>query len=562
MSLRLNQFYTQRRASAEIASYGGFHNVGWWDDGVTDQMAASATLVQRLVTAVPHASDRVLDLCAGPGGTTRLLRQVLPSATIVAVDLFPPDGQVAVRADAAALPFRSNCFDAILCVEAAMHVDSRRVLLIECARTLKPGGGLAMSDVLVESERGWSSLIPASNRWTTPAEVHDELAALGFVDIAVQDVTARTWEPFWDHLEATSHSGTLAQIRDRRREFAIDAYITVTATWQPPRRGLRVSFAELTSSDRGPTLTADLPPRVAIEGPAGLAMTGPAETTSILGDAERYLSVPQASADPVLLGAGGKSHDRARRLISARLTDALREVGRKRIEEHAERLVAQVTDAGVTDAVRSLAVPLASWTLARVLGLDEDGEERLAVYAIAHLDGIPGGSGHQVMEALEAALQGTATAGSLLNGLQLSCAQAGLGEGAPLSLANIIVAGGLDTTISLLTSVTELAAQGGELGVDRAILHQPPLRWVLRSDATTGELVVAFLDAALRSGAPASLAFGAGVHRCVGEPLARLQALTLAGALARRTVTCIGAAPPISDGQVATRPFFPVSITR
>jgi hypothetical protein len=27
-------------------------------------------------------------------------------------------------------------------------------------------------------------------------------------------------------------------------------------------------------------------------------------------------------------------------------------------------------------------------------------------------------------------------------------------------------------------------------------------------------------------------------------------------------VTGIGTAPPVSDGQVATRPFFPVSITR
>ena len=58
------------------------------------------------------------------------------------------------RADACELPFRERAFDRLLCIEAMFHFASRRRFFREAARSLRPGGILVASDiVLTESAR-------------------------------------------------------------------------------------------------------------------------------------------------------------------------------------------------------------------------------------------------------------------------------------------------------------------------------------------------------------------------------------------------------------------------
>src|SRR5256885_484731 len=136
-------FYDRGMSDPVTLEYYGntdYYNYGYWDDGTTDQGEASANLVEKLVGLIPEKKGRILDVACGLGASTRYLRNHYPDENIVAVNLsdFQLD-QAKSRArslqfacmDAAHLAFESNSFDAILCVEAAFHFDTRDLFLHE-----------------------------------------------------------------------------------------------------------------------------------------------------------------------------------------------------------------------------------------------------------------------------------------------------------------------------------------------------------------------------------------------------------------------------------------------
>jgi SAM-dependent methyltransferase len=60
-------------------------------------------------------------------------------------------------ADACALPFRSEAFDRVFCVEAMFHFRAREVFLREAASVLRRGGRLVLSDILLRAPAGSTS---------------------------------------------------------------------------------------------------------------------------------------------------------------------------------------------------------------------------------------------------------------------------------------------------------------------------------------------------------------------------------------------------------------------
>src|SRR6516165_2549920 len=92
--------------------------------------------------------------------------------------------------NAAELDFPHDHFDAVICIEGACHFDTRDKFLKEAHRVLKPGGSLAMSDMLfpinILSEFGQ---VPRANLLPSIAEYRARLAAAGFVSIEVTDAT-------------------------------------------------------------------------------------------------------------------------------------------------------------------------------------------------------------------------------------------------------------------------------------------------------------------------------------------------------------------------------------
>jgi MPBQ/MSBQ methyltransferase len=101
-----------------------------------------------------------------------------------------------VLADACAIPFRPASFDRLLCLEAMFHFPSRRAFLAQAAHTLRSGGRLALSDILL----------------TNPGDRAP-------VDIAVLEQTIRReygpwpdlWAGFDDILESACRSGLVLE---------------------------------------------------------------------------------------------------------------------------------------------------------------------------------------------------------------------------------------------------------------------------------------------------------------------------------------------------------------
>src|SRR5882757_377645 len=176
-------------------------------------------LAQRLAKAEPRD---VLETAAGTGVLTRAIAARLPAdAHMVATDLNQPmldraaaqqpgDGRIAWKqADALALPFEDQSFDAVACQFGAMFFPDEVRGYSEAHRVLKPGGCFffnvwdrisetEFADIVTEALAVLFPSDPPRFMARTPHGYHDveriraELNAAGFASVSVDAVEARS----------------------------------------------------------------------------------------------------------------------------------------------------------------------------------------------------------------------------------------------------------------------------------------------------------------------------------------------------------------------------------
>jgi ubiquinone/menaquinone biosynthesis C-methylase UbiE len=137
--------------------------------------------------AALQLSGSVLDVGGGTGAWRRLFP---PELRHVCLDLDPiklrgfkhkyADG-VALLADATAMPFADQAFEAVWCVFVAHHLDDVALarMIDEAARVLKPGGSLLFADALFVPRRLPGRLLWRYDRGRHPRALAQHRAALG-----------------------------------------------------------------------------------------------------------------------------------------------------------------------------------------------------------------------------------------------------------------------------------------------------------------------------------------------------------------------------------------------
>ena len=129
----------------------------------------------------------VADVACGDGTSLRLLtarglRGVGVDREARAVARAPR----AVVGDAQALPLRTSAYDAVLCECAVSTFDEPRRALAEMARVLRPGGVLAMTDVLLRRDLAPPEVVAAVDRLTTARTLPEYVALVQAAGLRVE----------------------------------------------------------------------------------------------------------------------------------------------------------------------------------------------------------------------------------------------------------------------------------------------------------------------------------------------------------------------------------------
>jgi MPBQ/MSBQ methyltransferase len=205
----INRLYDRRMFSPSVSGHYDFHNYGYWLPNTRTRRAASENLMDEVLSFLPRKEGTILDVACGKGATTRHLLKYYSPEQVTGINISKKQLQMCrvnapgckfLLMDATELAFGDNYFDNIICVEAAMHFNTREKFLCAAWRVLRPGGRLVLSDTLHQKPtRAEAMIIPAVNYVKSREEYKNLYARAGFEEINIVDATQECWGQFYKH---------------------------------------------------------------------------------------------------------------------------------------------------------------------------------------------------------------------------------------------------------------------------------------------------------------------------------------------------------------------------
>jgi len=145
-------------------------HLGYWDAPPplsapcsAEEFEAAQARLNRIIIELADIANgqRVLDVGCGFGGTLSAVNEAWRDMRMVGLNIDgrqlgicrtitpqPTNALALVAGDAGAIPLRPGTFDRVICLEAMFHFHSRAGFLRQAAEALRPGGRLALSDIL------------------------------------------------------------------------------------------------------------------------------------------------------------------------------------------------------------------------------------------------------------------------------------------------------------------------------------------------------------------------------------------------------------------------------